>query len=125
VDFNGDGKRDLLNSVEDAIGSIGNYLKVHGWQRGSLVAEPWVDAETQATQVTKLVRDSLKPTISPQALKKLGFSADTVEPVSVMQFDGSAGLETWVGYGNFYAITRYNHSSMYALAVHQLSQALR
>lgn len=125
VDFNGDGNRDLLNSVEDAIGSVGNYLNRHGWQRGELVAEPWVDTTAQSEKVATLVRDSLKPTIAPESLRKLGFSADTDKPVSVMQFDGKDGLETWVGYANFYAITRYNHSSMYALAVHQLSQALR
>ncbi len=125
VDFNGDGKRDLLNSVEDAIGSVGNYLSQHGWQRGALVAEPWVDTGPHKQNVAKLVRDSLKPTILPESLRKLGFAADTTKPVSVMQFEGKDGLETWVGYGNFYAITRYNHSSMYALAVHQLSQALR
>lgn len=125
VDFDGDGKRDLVGSTEDAIGSVANYLKVHGWQAGALVAEPWAVSANQLASATKLVSESLKPAVSPAVLKKLGFNADTSKPVSVMQFDGEKGQEIWVGYPNFYAITRYNHSRMYALAVHQLSQAVQ
>ncbi len=125
VDFDGDGKRDLLNSAEDAIGSVANYLSVHGWKRGALVAEPWTVSSSQAASASKLVTESLKPSVSPQALKKMGFNADTDKDVSVMQFAGKNGQETWVGYPNFYVITRYNHSRMYALAVHQLSQAVQ
>ena len=125
VDFDGDGKRDLLTSTVDAIGSVANYLSVHGWQQGALITEPWAVSDRSAASATKLVTKSLKPSVSPKALKALGFSADTTEDVSVMQFDGKQGKETWVGYPNFYVITRYNHSRMYALAVHQLSQAVQ
>ena len=125
IDFDGDGKRDLLNSTEDAIGSVANYLSVHGWKKGALVAEPWAVSPSQAASAAKLVTESLKPSVSPQNLKKLGFNADTAEKVSVMQFEGKDGQETWVGYPNFYVITRYNHSRLYALAVYQLSQAVQ
>jgi len=125
VDFDGDGKRDLLGSTKDAIGSVANYLSVHGWQEGALIAEPWQLSGDKAKQAGKLVTKSLKPSVTPATLKKLGFSADTKKPVSVMQFDGKQGQETWVGYPNFYAITRYNHSRLYALAVYQLSQAVQ
>ena len=125
VDFDGDGKRDLLTSTEDAIGSVANYLSVHGWKQGALVAELWDVSASQAASATKLVTESLKPSVSPKALKKLGFIADTTKDVSVMQFDGEKGQETWVAYPNFYVITRYNHSRLYALAVHKLSQAVQ
>jgi len=103
VDFDGDGQRDLLNSTEDAIGSVANYLKVHGWKPGGLVAEPWGTTKAQALSASKLVTKSLKPSVSPKTLKSLGFNADTNKDVSVMQFDGKSGQETWVGYPNFYA----------------------
>ncbi|MEE9334338.1 MAG: lytic murein transglycosylase B [Granulosicoccaceae bacterium] len=125
VDFDGDGKRDLLTSIEDVIGSVANYLSVHGWKNGGLVSEPWAVSDKQATSASKLVTESLKPSVSPTALKKLGFNADTDKEVSVMQFAGKKGQETWIGYPNFYVITRYNHSRMYALAVHQLSLAVQ
>jgi len=125
VDFDGDGKRDLLGSTVDAIGSVANYLSEHGWRSGGLVAEVWQVSGDKAAQAGKLVTKSLKPSVAPTRLKKMGFSADTKKLVSVMQFEGEKGQETWVGYPNFYAITRYNHSRLYALAVYQLSQAVQ
>ena len=125
VDFDGDGKRDLINSVEDAIGSVGNYLAVHGWKSGEPIASRWKTTTSNAAEVAKLKRKSLKPKISVQTVLDLGFDVVGTEPVSVMPLNGKNGTETWVGYKNFYVITRYNHSRLYAMAVMQLAQQLK
>ena len=125
VDFDGDGKRDLINSVEDAIGSVGNYLAVHGWKSGEPIASRWKTTTSNAAEVAKLKRKSLKPKISVQTVLDLGFDVAGTEPVSVMPLNGKNGTETWVGYKNFYVITRYNHSRLYAMAVMQLAQQLK
>jgi len=124
VDFDADGRRDLWDSPADAIGSVGNYLARHGWQAGEAIAERLAPANQRWR---KLVVGSLKPTRSEQMLKKAGIdlSLGTPGKKSVMSFMGKDGVEAWVGHQNFYVITRYNHSRMYALAVFQLSQALR
>ena len=140
IDFDGDGRRDLFGSPEDAIGSIGNYLAEHGWRAGERVAERWepVGAEREAARA--LVRTPLEPTTAPETVRRLGFDSraapatpageSTTEEgasgplLSVMSFAASGGEELWIGYTNFYAITRYNHSRLYALAVHQLAEAI-
>jgi len=124
IDFDQDGATDLFNSVPDAIGSVANYLRRHGWKPGTPIAEPLAvsDATREATRA--LNRKSLKPVIAPKTLANLGFNVHQGAPVSVMNLSGKTGEETWVGYTNFYAITRYNHSRLYALAVFQLSEQL-
>lgn len=127
VDFDADGQRDLWDSTPDIIGSIGNYFAEHGWQNGEPVAARWAMADTAPLRdrVTPLLSDSLKPDIAPDTLAALGFAPDTGDAVSLMRLAGADGEETWVGYPNFYVITRYNHSRLYAMAVLQLSEALR
>lgn len=124
VDFDGDGKRDLINSIDDAIGSVGNYLAVHGWKVGAPIASRWKTTASNAAAVAELKRKSLKPKISVKTVQDLGFEAVGAEPVSVMPLSGKNGTEIWVGYKNFYVITRYNHSRLYAMAVMQLAQQL-
>ncbi len=124
VDFDEDGQRDLWHSSADVIGSVANYLARHGWQRDQPIAQQWAEAAGRRDAVTSLLRKNLKPVIAPDVLRKLGVEAAGDQFVSVMRMQGSGGEETWVGYANFYAITRYNHSAMYALAVYQLSREL-
>lgn len=142
VDFDEDGRVDLFESVEDVIGSVAHYLESHGWQPGATVAERWSPASEQRASALALVREELKPSIEPATVRELGFRGgsgreaasdgaagdERVAPakgrLSVMAFEGETGEELWVGYMNFYAITRYNHSRLYALAVHQLAEAL-
>lgn len=124
VDFDGDGHRDLWNNTADAIGSVANYFTLHGWQPGKPVA-------TQA-QVRKpadgLGDKQMKPHKTVAAFRKLGvvprmsFADD--EMATLLKFDGAKGDEYWMGLQNFYVITRYNHSPLYAMAVYQLSQAV-
>lgn len=124
VDFDGDGKRDLWNSTADVIGSVANYFKVNGWKSG----EPVVSRASVIGTATELAGTQVKPNKSIAEYKQLGatpihaFSekADAV----LLQFEGVNGVEYWMGLTNFYVITRYNRSPLYALAVYQLSQAL-
>lgn len=121
VDFDGDGKRDLWNNTEDVIGSVANYFKVHGWKAGETVVVPArVNGSIEET------RSKLKPHTSISDLNKLGvfpiLRIDDDPMATVITLKGEDGTEYWLGLDNFYVITRYNHSAMYAMAVYQLSQ---
>ena len=132
IDFDGDGKRDLFENTADIIGSVANYLGRHGWVEGGPIAEPW-DPETGiSSQIEALVSESLKPDVSAETVQALGFDSDSLaigtsddRLLSVMALNGEQGEELWIGYANFYAITRYNHSHLYAMAVYQLADAIR
>jgi membrane-bound lytic murein transglycosylase B len=132
VDFNGDGRRDLWHSDADVIGSVANYFRSHGWQPG----EPVVFGAAIDTGRAKLSLDGIRvaekaplaPSTTGATLRMAGVdwrepvASDT--PTTLIRLDG-AGEEYWVGLRNFYVITRYNHSNLYAMAVHQLSEAIR
>ena len=118
------GTRDLVNSVEDAILSVGNYLDVHRWQTGKPIA-------TKAHNMSGnfLEKQSLKPRNSLSHYISMGFepqdswSSDT--RTTLLEFETEDGVEYWFGSNNFYVITRYNHSPLYALAVFQLAEAIK
>ncbi|CAH1387551.1 lytic murein transglycosylase B [Candidatus Nitrotoga sp. M5] len=124
VDFDGDGKRDLWNNPADVIGSVANYFSTHGWSKG----EPVTSRATVATPDSIDKINNLKPHTSIGELKLNGVtplqSLEDDEMASVFRFDGESGDEYWLGLNNFYVITRYNHSSMYAMAVYQLSREI-
>lgn len=124
IDFDGDGKRDLWNSVPDVIGSVANYLAEHGWRNGEPVVERWKHDASLDKDVDSLVREKLKPVTDAKTLAKLGFTTNAKGLVSVNRLKQKESIETWVGYRNFYVITRYNHSRLYAMAVYQLSAAI-
>ncbi len=124
IDFDGDGKRDLFNSVPDVIGSVANYLAEHGWKNGQPIAKSLKVKAADRAAIDALERKSLKPAIAPKTLANLGYPVAGSKPVKVMKLDGASGAEYWAGYTNFYVITRYNHSAMYALAVFQMSEML-
>ena len=128
VDFDEDGGIDLFDDIDDVVGSVANYLARHGWRRGEPVAARWTPSASAREAARALVRERLQPAVAPESVARLGFDGAAAAgdaPLSVMTFAGSGGEEFWVGYTNFYAITRYNHSRLYALAVHQLAEALR
>lgn len=131
VDFDGNGERDLFNSVPDIVGSVANYLKKHGWVEGHPIAEQWKPPGGIDDSMRVLVAESLKPMIEAASVQSLGFESEQLEKgsekgrlLSVMTFEGKQSEELWIGYANFYAITRYNHSRLYALAVFQLAEAI-
>lgn len=127
VDFDGDGHRDIWKNPTDAIGSIANYLRRHGWQPNQTIVHATQYEGNDFPQ--DLIDRGLKPTVTREELRKSGLSTahlpeadDVITVFSLTQPDGE---ELWLGRQNFYAITRYNHSRMYAMAVIQLSEAIR
>lgn len=132
VDFDGDGRRDLWNNPVDAIGSVANYFKAHGWRPGEEVTVPaklGEQVEDLSDIAVERGRKGLKPVMSLEALARKGVhSANEIadERLAVLiKLQGDTGDEYWLGLQNFYVITRYNHSAMYALAVYQLSREIR
>lgn len=126
IDFDGDGSRDLMESPEDAVGSIANYLSMHGWLPGAVIAVP---AEVDGDEFHAVVEQGMKPHASLASIraKGVGFAtyAAEEEQGALLEFEIRNGHEYWVGLTNFYVITRYNHSRLYALAVFQLAQRIR
>jgi membrane-bound lytic murein transglycosylase B len=125
VDFDQDGKRDIWHTSSDALASIANYLSRNQWQSGQAIAYP-VTAHSQAYQ--NALDHGVKPNTTVKHLRDLSVSIpkqlSDATPVKLLSFAQLDGEELWIGLHNFYVITRYNHSPLYAMAVFQLSQAL-
>ena len=125
VDFDKDGKIDLFDSIPDITGSVANYFVKHGWQPDGRVARPLKAIEGNSV-------DSLKPGIKPvykwADLKQNGLVSDfTIEEdaeVALVTLQQKNHPEHWAGFQNFYVITRYNHSELYAMAVYQLAKLI-
>lgn len=128
VDFDANGRIDFESDAIDAIGSVAHYLHVHGWQAGAPVAER---AEVPATaDAATLVAAGIEPALAPDVLLGQGIRALSGEaPAAVATLVDLAtpgeDTEYWLGYRNFYVITRYNRSSFYAMSVFELAEALR
>ena len=125
-DFDGDGHKDLFSNAADAIGSVGFYLADHGWQENSPVALPArID---DPAGVASLIDDKPDLTQTWQQLQAAGVHLSQTlpanTPVKLLRFQQAEGEEYWVACQNFYVITRYNRSPLYAMAVFQLSQEL-
>jgi membrane-bound lytic murein transglycosylase B len=124
VDFDGDGLRDIWTSETDAIGSVANYFREHGWVAGGAVALP-VTLSDEAADALANQSLSLDRTVAElQALGVVVQGAGPEDKGALYRFALEDGVEYWLGLNNFYVITRYNRSRLYAMAVHQLSQAL-
>lgn len=121
VDFDGDGKKDIWKNPVDAIGSVANYLSQHGWQKNAPVL---VSAEFKKSLAFNV---QLKPHVPLKTIKSFakwpGEFQDTTL-VALLEYQQPEYKETMLGFKNFYVITRYNHSRLYARAVFDLSQAL-
>jgi membrane-bound lytic murein transglycosylase B len=127
VDADGDGKRDIWNDWADVLGSIANYFKKRGWKTGEPVADP-------ATRSTAWngpePSNALELAETVGSLEKQGYVFTTSEatdaPAAAFALEAQGGgSEFWIGYHNFRVITLYNRSPKYALAAHQLGQAIR
>jgi membrane-bound lytic murein transglycosylase B len=127
VDFDGNGTIDLQKSRADAIGSVANFLKLHGWQRD---ADVLVDARVAGEAWRAYADGGLEPKHSVVALRQAGIEFDSPQPA------GAAGAlielasaerpsDYRIGLRNFYVITRYNRSAFYAAAVADLAKELR
>ncbi|MEM1435785.1 MAG: lytic murein transglycosylase B [Pseudomonadota bacterium] len=129
VDFDGDGQRDIWSNPVDAIGSVANYFKRHGWRGDSAVIElASMPADDEARkQLDALANQSLKPEMPVGQLRELGlFVADVPNEAraALFRMEQPETSEYWLGLHDFYVISRYNHSRMYALVVYQLGQLL-
>ncbi|MDX1498623.1 MAG: lytic murein transglycosylase B [Woeseiaceae bacterium] len=125
VDATGDGKRDIWNDWSDVAGSIANYMTRHGWRADEpVVAQAGLGQGFEGP----VPENTLKPRATVASLSERGILFSTELPADsvadLITLEGEDGTEHWVGFHNFFVITRYNRSVMYALAVHQLGQEI-
>ena len=133
IDFDGDARKDIWKNRNDAIGSVANYFKAHGWKPDApvVVKAELKGAEAEAALAEHWVktRKQLKPKLTLGELQALGLVVPAEyapeQPATAMKFEIEDGHEYWVGLHNFYVITRYNISSRYGMAVYQLSQQIK
>lgn len=128
VDFDGDGRRDLWDSPADVIGSIASYFKRHGWRPGEPIAYPAELQRGVPADIEIAEKRPLAPNTTAAALRIAGVHwrepLPPETPAALLRLDGEED-EYWIGLDNLYVITQYNHSTLYAMAVHQLSEAIR
>ena len=125
IDFDRDGQTNLFDSIPDIAGSVANYFVKHGWQRDGRVARPLDILKENSA-------DSLEATLKPNykwaELKQKGlvsqFAIEEETPVALVRLQQKDRPEYWAGFQNFYVITRYNHSELYAMAVYQLAKLI-
>ena len=136
VDFDNDNRRDIWHDNNDVIASIGNYFAKHHWQTGQPIAVP-VTAKGEAhapllhpvgENYKSALNKDLKPNLRLVELESLNLTTSRQLPLNskmkLLSFEQQQGEELWAGLDNFYVITRYNHSPLYAMAVYQLSLSI-
>lgn len=129
VDFDGDGFADIWTNPTDAIGSVANYFKAHGWKTNQGVLEEVVSLnknhKLEELRTNKFTRFTLQQ-IKQGGMQPKNTQLSNATKAIPMAFATSKNSEVYyLGLENFYVITRYNHSRMYALAVHQLAEAIK
>jgi membrane-bound lytic murein transglycosylase B len=133
VDFDNDNRRDIWRNSSDAIASVANYFAKHHWQAGKAIAVPVIAKDQNyKSPVPKLElgnQKDLKPNLSVTELESLNLIISRQIPfdskVKLLSFEQQPqGEELWAALDNFYVITRYNHSPLYAMAVYQLSLSI-
>jgi membrane-bound lytic murein transglycosylase B len=131
VDYDGDGRIDLSTDPADAIGSVGNFLARHDWQKGAPVLAPaQIDPASTETVLRKLdggvserrpldawARDGVVAIVLPDD--------PGPDPAGLLMLEEAEGQSYWFAFSNWYVLTRYNRSRLYATVVWQLAQALR
>ena len=130
VDFDGNGRIDLVRSPVDAIGSVANYLKSFGWVSGMPTHYP-VTPPVEPGQLETLLLPDILPSFSAERMTELGATLDAAGqkhtgPMALVElFNGGQTPSYVAGTENFYVVTRYNWSSYYALAVIELGQEIK
>lgn len=126
VDFDGDGHRDIWQNPADAVASVANYFRQHGWRQGEPVTLP---VTVDASAAEPLLADKFNLHWRVVDLAQQGVTApegvDPQWPAVLFNLQEADGMHYHLGFNNFYVITRYNKSTLYAMAVHQLAQAIR
>ena len=125
ADYEEDKQRNIWSNPADAIASVGNYLSKHGWQRDKSIAHKVTAIGDDYKQA---LSEELKPNSTVTKLKALNVKIANNIPLEssakLLDYQQPSSIELWLGLDNFYVITRYNHSRLYALAVYQLSVAI-
>lgn len=125
TDFDNDGRRDIWHNNTDVIGSIANYFFQHDWRPGQAIAVP---VTATGSEYKTALNDNLKPNLRLAELESLNLKISVplalATKVKILELKQEQGEELWAGLDNFYCLTRYNHSPLYAMAVYQLSQSI-
>lgn len=122
VDFDGNGKRDIWGSPADVVASVANYFAQSGWQSGRPIAA------RLSSKAANLANADLDPKFTLAELKRQGLPLKPYPDnltANVLKLDGENSPEIWLGFHNFYVITRYNRSLLYAMAVYQLAEKIK
>ena len=126
VDFDGDRRRDLLASTADAIGSVANFLRMHGWETDAPISD---EVQIEGALYHWIEGLGPKPALSVRRLIGYGVfppaGGDDGRLAALIGLEGESGPIYRLGYNNFYVITRYNRSTRYAMAVYELSEMIR
>lgn len=126
VDGDGDGQVNLFDNITDIIASVANYFVRHGWQAGQAVAKPLTAiADSSVAKLEPGVKTNYKwsDLMDHGLVSKHRIEDET--PVALVRLEQKKHPEYWAGLNNFYVITRYNHSELYAMAVYQLSVLIK
>lgn len=125
-DFEHDGHRDIWKNPRDAIASVANYFEKNGWQRGQGIV---IRANAVGTEYKSILNKDLKPNTTLAQLNRVNVhSTENISEntkVKLVALEQANSDELWLGLHNFYVITRYNHSPLYAMAAYQLSQEIK
>ncbi len=126
VDADADGHIDLWTNWPDVCASVGYYLKEHGWNAGEPVLSEATVAPGKAAELDGR-QLALSETVGSLRTKGVNFDSPLPEdaPALLIAADDTDGVHWRVGYNNFYVITRYNHSALYAMAVYELAAAVK
>jgi membrane-bound lytic murein transglycosylase B len=127
VDATGDGKRDIWNNWADVAGSVANYFLEHGWRPDEeVVAQATLGNDWAGPRPEPRNTLTASETVDSLSAKGVMFATDLPadSKSELLTYEGDDGIEHWVGFHNFFVITKYNRSVMYALAAHQLGQAI-
>ncbi len=126
VDFDNDNVINIWDNPVDAIGSVANYFVEHDWQQGQPVINR---VNVTGNNYKKALTRGLKPDLSSSSLKSLGIRSTAKyasnEKLKLLEYELENGSEFWLARKNFYVITRYNHSELYAMAVYQLANEIK
>ena len=126
IDFDNDKVIDIWHNADDAIGSVANYFVEHGWQKDKPII---AKADVNGENYKQFLGGGLEPDIHVSKLKELGIRSNSKfendEKLKLLEYEFENKNEYWLAHRNFYVITRYNHSELYAMAVFQLAMEIR
>ncbi len=129
IDFDGDGEKNIWTNNSDAIGSVANYFKRHGWKKDQPVTDQLKLNKENTISMDDACKRSCKPKLTIADFKDKGLQGKTSvndqSPAILLILKQKNSKEYWLGYNNFYVISRYNHSTLYSMAVYQLSQEIK